>query len=181
MKELPVRKNVRLHDYDYSKAGCYYITICVKDRHELLGRVVGAITNRPNQDANTVQVELTEYGHIIEQTIIGIPVYYPYVSVDKYTIMPNHIHILFTFRYSEMWIDGGNERNLDKDGRLIIAPTTLSNVVRQFKRHVTREIGFSMWQKSFHDRIIRNETEYQRVWRYIDENPARWADDVYHQ
>lgn len=46
-KELPVRKNIRLKDYDYSQNGCYFITMCVKDRHEMLGKIVGAIDNRP--------------------------------------------------------------------------------------------------------------------------------------
>jgi len=50
MKELPARKPNRLKDYDYSQNGYYFITICVKDRHEMLGKIntnVGAIINRP--------------------------------------------------------------------------------------------------------------------------------------
>ena len=45
-KELPVRKNIRLKEYDYSSAGYYFVTICVKDRHEMLGKVVGTTAPR---------------------------------------------------------------------------------------------------------------------------------------
>lgn len=63
-KELPVRKNIRLKSYDYSQSGNYFITIYVKDRHEMLGKIVGAITNRPEDT-----VQLSEYGRETETAI----------------------------------------------------------------------------------------------------------------
>ena len=167
MEMLPERKNIRLKAYDYSQAGCYFITICVKDRREMLGKIdVGAIINRP---FSPVRVTLSEYGIVTDNVIHEIPVHCPHVSVDQYTIMPNHIHLLLT-----LWHD-------DDPGRLIIAPTNVSTVVQQFKRRVSKLIGFSIWQKSFHDHIIRSEADYQRTWRYIDENPARWIEDDYYE
>jgi len=81
--------------------------------------------------------------------------------------MPNHIHMIVAIN----------------SGRLVIAPTqatpNLSTIIKQFKTAVTKQIGFSLWQKSYHDHIIRNEDEYQRIWQYIDENPARWDEDEY--
>jgi hypothetical protein len=53
-------------------------------------------------------------------------------------------------------------------------------MVQGFKGAVTRKIGYSIWQRSFHERIIRNEAEYQRIWQYVDNNPARWAEDEYY-
>ncbi len=148
--ELPKRKIIRLKGYDYSQKGAYFITICVKDRYELLGTIgVGAIINRP---------VLSKHGIICENAINEISNHYPMVTVDSYVVMPNHIHMI---------------------GRLIIAPT-VSAIVQQMKRYVSKQIGFSLWQKSFHDHIIRDEDEYKKIWRYIDENPARWAEDCYY-
>jgi len=64
-------------------------------------------------------------------------------------------------------------------GRQNAAPT-LSQIIGQWKRAVSINAGFSLWQKSFHDHIIRSEAEYQRISQYIDQNPARWAEDEYY-
>ena len=159
LKSLPTRKNIRLKNHDYSRNGVYFITICVKDKHPLLWeqKVVGAITNRP---------PLSEYGTIVENAINNISYHYPMVDVSKYVIMPNHVHII-------MIITGKQEH-----GRLIIAPTT-SVVVKQMKRYVSKLIGFSFWQKSYHDHIIQNQEEYNQIWQYIDDNPAKWKEDDY--
>ena len=157
--ELPKRKSMRLKDYDYSQNGVYFITICVKNRHEMLWKnmPVGAIINRP---------PLSEYGLIVEGAVNEIPAHYPIIVVDKYVVMPNHVHIILI-------VGEGN------GGRLIIAPT-ISTVIQQIKRAVSKQIGFPFWQKSYHDHIIRNETEYQKIWQYIDTNPQNWADDCYY-
>ena len=175
-----MRKNIRLKNYDYSQDGLYYITICVKGRHEILGTVtVGAIinrpqianhtqiVNRPQPDIRVPRVELSECGRIADQAINGIEKHYPYVSVDKYIIMPDHLHMILALRNN-----GGG-------GRLIIAPTSVSFVVQQLKRCVSKQVGSSIWQKSFHEHVIRSEPEYQEIWKYIDENPRRWADGRY--
>lgn len=81
--------------------------------------------------------------------------------------MPNHIHLIVLITASN-------------DGRTQFAPT-VSRMVKQFKGAVSKEIGHSIWQKSFHDRIIRNEAEYQKIWRYIEENPLKWELDKYYQ
>ena len=182
LKECSIRKSVRLKDYDYSQAECYFITVCVKDKHGLLGRVVGAIINRPQTNINIASVELSEHGYIVDNAIKDISTHYPYVSIDKYINMPNHIHTLLGIRYSEVNLDGKTERYWQGDGRLLIAPTTSSNIVRQFKSHMSKEIGFSIWQKSYHDHIIRNRSEYQLIWKYVDENPLNFSgDEYYHQ
>ena len=156
MKELPVRKNIRLKGYDYSRAGAYFVTICVQDGHEMLGNVVGATApGRPF-------VTLTPLGICVNETIQianknG-------VKIDKYVIMPNHIHMIVCLHGSA----GDRGRS------------PLQHVVRNIKSYVTKWAGFSPWQKSFHDRMIRDEAEYQRISQYIDENPARWKEDCYY-
>jgi len=57
---------------------------------------------------------------------------------------------------------------------------TIPRLIRSFKTVITKEIGFSLWQTSYHDRLIRDEAEYQRIWKYIDQNPANWEHNPYH-
>ncbi|MCL1857768.1 MAG: hypothetical protein FWF92_00865 [Oscillospiraceae bacterium] len=162
MGDLPQRKKNRLDNYDYSKNGAYFITICVKNKHELLGVIdVKAIINRP-------QIQLSEYGAIVDESIKKIPIHYPQIEIDKYVIMPNHIHII-------LFINNDNN-----NGRLIIAPTNVSIVVKELKRCVSKQLGFSLWQKSFYDHIIRDMQDYQIKWHYIDKNPEKWAEDEYY-
>ena len=162
MADLPQRKKNRLDNYDYSENGAYFITICIKNKHEMLGRIdVGAINNRP-------QIQLSEYGIIVDASIKLISIHYPQIEVDKYVIMPNHIHIILFIN------------NDDVNGRLLIAPTSVSIVVKEFKRHVSKQIGFSLWQKSFYDHIIRDKQDYQTKWNYIDKNTEKWAEDEYY-
>ena len=158
MNDIPMRKSNRLAGYDYSSAGCYFVTICVKDKRELLWAPtpVGARIARP---------PLSKTGEIINSAIENIPRIYDHVKVDKYVIMPNHIHLILV-------IDS-------KNGRAVRAPT-ISTIINQTKGYVTKQIGYSIWQKLFHDHIIRNEVEYQKIWQYIDENPRTWTEDCYY-
>jgi REP element-mobilizing transposase RayT len=162
--ELPVRKHPRLKGYDYSQNGMYFITLCVKDRHEMLGTIVGRdVRNAP-------PVQLSEYGVIADKHINNINAKNKGVFIDKHLIMPNHIHMIIAVQNDET----GAMRTSRPTN------TVIPSIMRSFKGIVTKEIGFSLWQRSFHDRIIRNEAEYQRIYQYIEENPAHWQDDDYH-
>jgi REP element-mobilizing transposase RayT len=160
MMDLPHRKPNRLKNFDYSQNGAYFITICVKDRNELLWNV-GVRIARPQDN-----IALSEYGIIIDAAIQKIPEHYPCVSVDKYVIMPNHIHIILMLS--------------NHNGRAMRAPT-IATIINQMKGYVSKLLGFSLWQKSYHDHIIRNEQEYQEIWRYIDENPLNWEEDCFYK
>lgn len=140
--DLPKRKNIRLNDYNYSSNGAYFITICTKNKENLLWKNVGANCVRPLD-----QLPLSKIGIVIENEIYKLNTVYENIKVDKYQIMPNHIHLII-FIYE------------DSNGRTQFAPT-ISRIIKQFKGSITKQIGFSIWQKSFYDRIIRNEKEYQ--------------------
>lgn len=157
--ELPKRKPNRLPDYNYSSPGAYFITICTKDRKCIFWERVGASIARPQKP------RLTSWGKIVDAAINKIPFCYPAISVDHYVIMPNHVHLLLQI-------------NTDKDGRAMLAPT-ISKIVQQLKGIVTKQIGFSVWQKLFHDHVIRGEQDYLKIWEYIDNNPLRWEDDCF--
>lgn len=81
--------------------------------------------------------------------------------------MPNHIHLILRIR--------------EADGRMISAPTkAVPIVIGQMKRATSKCAGASLWQKGFHDHIIRSESTYLRIWNYIDANPAKWSEDRYY-
>ena len=157
MDSLPKRKQNRLTGYDYSQPGCYFVTICSRDREHLFGCVVGAdVLIGPH-------VQLSEVGAIVEQTISQIP------SVDKYIVMPNHVHILLRLPVANNGPMGTS------------APTqSVPWIVRYLKRTVTMACGKTVWQRGYHDHIIRSEADYLRIWDYIDTNPAKWREDCYY-
>ena len=97
------------------------------------------------------------------RTIENIPVHFQGVSVDKYVIMPNHIHAILVLE----------------------GETNLATVIGQYKSAVTKEIHvwnphMKVWQTSFHDHIIRNQEDYARICSYIDTNPSRWMEDCFY-
>ena len=86
--ESPKRKPTRLKGYDYSSPGMYFLTICVKDRKQLLGKIVGG------GDFDAPQMLLSEYGQILDKNIKLMNEKYPHIKIDKYVIMPNHFHLI---------------------------------------------------------------------------------------
>ena len=112
MKELPVRKGIRLKGYDYSSAGYYFITMCVEGGHQLLWEEesnVGARNARP----------LSRIGETVKTAIENIPKFYANTVIDKYVIMPNHIHMIIALNEGE-------------SGRAMRAPT-ISRIINQMK------------------------------------------------
>ncbi len=157
--ELQKRKFIRLKGYDYSSNGAYFVTICTQNRECLFGEIVG-------DDAHIVpNIILSEIGMVVQRYINSI------AGIEKYVIMPNHVHLIIFISRNEdgtMWAS---------------SPTTTQSIpqlIKSFKTLVTKQIGYSIWQRSFHDHIIRNEKEYQKIWEYIDTNPQKWEDDMYH-
>jgi REP element-mobilizing transposase RayT len=156
---LPRRKRTRMQGYDYSRSGYYFLTICVKDRIKALGEIVGAASCRPG-------ITLSDYGEIAKAWMYKIEEKYPSAKVENGVVMPNHVHMILSLRAT---------------GRHDAAPT-VSSIMGYYKYQTTKEINIpNFWQRSFHDHIIRNEASFQYIWRYIDENPARWVDDCYYE
>ena len=157
----PVRKKLRLQNYDYSGNGAYFITICTRNRQPLLWKEehVGAAIGRPQNPADC----LSACGKTVDAAIQEIPGHYPGVCVEKYVVMPNHVHMLLQI-------------GADDAGRALRAPT-ISTLINQLKGAASKRCGESIWQKSYYDHIIRDEQDYLAVWKYIDENPLKWQED----
>ena len=158
--ELPKRKPNRLKDFDYSQPNAYFITICTKNKEMLFGENVGASIARPED------VRLSKYGKIVVEAIEKISTIYPVITVDNYVVMPNHIHLLMQI-------------HSDSSGRAMLAPT-ISIVIQQMKGYATKKIGRSIWQKLFHDHVIRDEKGYLKIWNYIEGNPSKWEEDCFY-
>ena len=144
--DFPKRKNIRIPNFDYNMSGAYFITICVKDRKPILSDIVG-------DDAHIVP---RKYGDIIEKYIRNVP------EIEKYVIMPDHIHMII---------------RIDNNGTMRASSPTnnVINIVRSLKTLTTKEIGVSIWQRSYYDHVIRNQTDYNEIWEYIENNPKSWV------
>ena len=155
------RKHPRLKGYDYGKAGGYFITFCTKDREHLLSDIVGRGALAPPE------VVLREPGMILDTLIQNAPKVYPGVVMEKYVIMPNHVHLLI--RIAE-----------EEDGGAGAPRPTVPQIVGGLKSLTRRRTGRPLWQTSFYDHVIRDEADYLRIWNYIDTNPGKWQEDEYY-
>ena len=152
-----------MQGFDYSQSRAYFITICTKNRKNILSKIVGEGSPLPR---------LSHYGEIIDRYIQKIPKKFPEASVDHYVIMPNHIHMLLSI--------------MEINGRGDPSPTA-DTIMGWFKYQSTKEInkirgsaGEKIFQRSFYDHIIRNRDDYNEIARYIYENPSRWYyDELY--
>ena len=149
------RKLNRLSGYDYSAAGAYFITICVKNMVCTFGEII--------KDS----MELNELGKIVNHTWVDLPNHYKNIELSEFVIMPNHIHGIIHIIENK-----------------ITPAKPLSEVIRGFKTFSSRRINETnpkekfQWQKSYYDRIIRNEREYSLIQTYILNNPRNWNDQL---
>ncbi len=157
MKKLQNRKRMRLKEFDYSQSGYYFVTICIKNRREFFSEIVGA------------KSVLNEFGKIIDEVWNNLPKYYK-VILDYYVIMPDHIHAIIILD-NTITLEGENENH----------QKSLSDIIGKFKSFTTKRIRQLLenkyefeWQKSFFDRIIRNEKELYNIRSYIQNNPLKW-------
>lgn len=168
--DFPDRKRLRLKNFDYGSNNFYFVTICVKNKEPLLSNILvgddAHIVPRKGQ-VFPKRIVLKPYGKIAEKHILRINTMYQNAYIEKYIIMPNHIHML-------VFIDRYDNVKKNDDGTMrASSPTDLSTVVRTFKTMVTREIGQSIWQRSFYDEIIKNETHFQNAWNYVAFNALK--------
>jgi len=174
-QDLPQRKHPRLKEYDYSQQGAYFITICTQDRRCLLSHIVG----RGLAPAETAEVKYTVFGRIAEQQLLLLEQRYSHLKIDKYVIMPDHIHAILILK--ETAGARGPRNELVSFGVRSPRPT-LTDIVCAYKSLTTRECirnGFSgkLFQTSFYEHIIRDDRDYDEVTKYISENPMRRQND----
>ncbi len=150
----PSRKNNRLETFDYSQNGAYFVTICVQDRKPLLSRI----------ENEYEEPTLTVFGEIVQEYVQAISVRFSVVRVDRYILMPDHIHLLVSIEH------GTGDPS-----------PTLGEVVGWLKYQITKAInlqratpGERVFQRSYYDHVIRNKEDYDATWEYIENNPTAW-------
>ena len=166
MKE---RKKIRLPEYDYGQNGCYFVTVCTQDKAWYFGRpndVGAAPCGRPDPAAE-----------LAERWLLKIEDKYPGVKIDKYVVMPNHIHAMIRIGNSEAGGHAGPPLPQIMDWYKTMTTNQYMRLVRRGQLPPFRK---KLWQRSYHDHIIRDENDFLLHWNYIESNPARWAEDQYY-
>lgn len=167
-KNIYRRKSIRLKGWDYSKEGLYFITICTKNKECLFGSVQNGT------------MELNEIGWIADQYWKEIPKHYHHVKLHEFILMPNHLHGIIQIVSQYNADDDYNAPQTRKFGNPI--PGSISTIINQYKSSVKRwcnQNGYEnfKWQSRFHDHIIGSTEEFNRIERYIRNNPMNWHND----
>jgi REP element-mobilizing transposase RayT len=186
----------RLKNFDYSNNGAYFVTICTQDRQCFFGEILDRVET-PFMASQ--EINYSKLGKIAAKYWEQIPNHFLFVSLGEYVVMPNHVHgiIMIDNLLNDNRRDVDLSRlNLDTDAMNGVATTSkimiknnpmqqqnLSKVIRWYKGRITFEVRktnpFFAWQSRFHDRIIRNQDEYNRISDYIKHNPLNWKEDDY--
>ncbi len=151
--------------WDYGQNGVYFITICTHNREHYFGKVIAD------------EMQLSDIGRIASECWMQIPYYFPFVTLDAFIVMPNHVHGIII-------IDKDKPSTSDTENKFQPQSQNLASIVRGYKTGVTikaRNIHADFkWQPRFHEHIIRNGTSYNIIADYIVNNPLRWAKDKFH-
>ncbi|MBI5876936.1 MAG: transposase [Chloroflexi bacterium] len=161
------RRSIRAQGYDYTQAGGYFVTICTHNRASLFGAIVDGVM-RPNA-AGTVAADSWAW----------LATQYPYVMLDEWIIMPNHLHAIIVL---DDVMPGGSRAAPTASSPVIRKP--LGQLVGAFKTVSAKQIngqrntpGAPVWQRNYYEHIIRNDKELNAIRRYVADNPAQWALD----
>jgi len=185
------RRSIRLKGYDYSQAGAYFVTAVTWQRSCLFGEILAG------------EMKLNDYGEIVLNWWNQTPVHFPIVETGAFVVMPNHIHGIIVITGHDGIVPApNNDQTNNFQARRGTVPVpdafppmgertsplrtpTLGQIVAYFKYQSTKEMNAldgsgrvtRFWQRNYYEHIIRNEREMDRIWRYIESNPSRWADD----
>jgi len=180
---LRTRKPTRQPGIDYTRPGFYFVTICTKEKEDVLGKIDGETIN------------LNELGRIVHKCWLVLPDHYRCCRLHEFVIMPNHVHGIIEIVGGpgvgqDSHVGAGlRPARLDKSAIYTRPshssphPASLSEIIRAFKTFSARAInqkfpdGLFQWQRSFHDRVIRDKGELIAIGRYIVQNPLHWAED----
>ena len=147
------RKKLRLEQYDYSSHGAYFVTVCTHERAELFGEA-----GQPSEVADKMK-EVFEA--VLEK--------YTYMRCPQYVVMPNHLHALIVIEDMK----NVSDKSIAEFMRSFKSQSTVE-YIRMVKAGKAKPFEGKLWQRSYYDHVIRNEQDFQEVWKYIAENPLRW-------
>jgi putative transposase len=180
---VPRRKQIRLKEYDYSRPGAYFVTICTQEKSNVFGDISGE------------EMRLNMVGHIAEQCWKEMPEHFGNIGLDQFVVMPNHVHGIIII-FDDPITDGKQTVGDGPVGATSRRPNTgagrprtyqkptLGQMVAYFKYQSAKRIneirgtpGTPFWQRGYYDHIIRDEQSLTRIRDYIVQNPWRWGKD----
>ena len=173
------RRSIRLKEYDYAQPGAYFVTVVTQGRECLFGDIVDG------------ELRLSDAGRMVDDALVGLPLYYDIVAIDTHIVMPNHIHAIIVINAhvgaglvpALGFVRAGQPQRVAPTGR------SLAAIVGRFKSMTTKAyirgvVGEAwpsfegrVWQRNYYEHVIRNEVELQTTRCYIMNNPTRWPDD----
>ena len=159
--------------YDYGQSGMYFVTICTQNRIRYFGEII-----LPAGDWDSAELYPSPQAQIVQVCWLQISSRFPFVSLDAFVVMPDHIHGLLLF-------DKPNEQASSLNYQNAFGPQrdNLAAVIRGFKSGVSalaKKKGLTFdWQSRFHDRGGRNDVELKKIQHYITNNPARWKHEQF--
>lgn len=183
------RRSIRLRDFDYARAGAYFVTLCVQGRECLFG------------DVEAGRMVLNDAGEMVRLAWEELPQRYPNLVLDQSMVMPNHFHgILFLTDFRTEFRDhhgrgepcvrpfapDGSTKGDHKDRPYGTAPGSVGRIIQAFKSLSTVEYARAvnhqnlppfpgrLWQRNYYERVIRNDDELHQAREYIAANPSRW-------
>ena len=179
------RRSIRLKGYDYSQSGLYFITLCVVDRICVFGNIVDG------------KMQLNDIGRLVEEEWLNtINIRKGDVRLHNYIVMPNHFHAIIEICECMDECDSSQILNTDNVGecekgecekgecdsplRMKSPSKTVGAIVRGFKGAVSRQLGYSVWQRNYYEHIIRTGESYRQISDYIVNNPTKWQDDKFY-
>jgi len=193
--EIHHRKSIRLRGYDYSAPCRYFVTICAQEKACLFGGIASG------------QIELNNYGRIVENVWKELPLQFPLVELDRFVVMPNHFHAIAVIvdprakrvgagfprpdsEQSETGVGAGFPRPMSQvlnRGGENPPLRALGDVIRWFKYESTKRInelrgmaGWRIWQRNYYEHIILSDQSYRKIREYIADNPKNWVKDKLH-
>jgi putative transposase len=173
------RRSIRLKGYDYTQPGAYFVTICAYQRDEIFGEVVNG------------KIQLSSLGKIVGEEWFRSAEIRKEIQLfeDEFVVMPNHGHGIV--RIVETAGADGVRPNMERAHGMRPnavpqrTPRSLGSFIAGFKASVTsrakHELNITgIWQRNYHEHIIRDEMDFNNIWNYIDTNPLHWQEDQLH-
>ncbi len=184
----------RLRGWNYANNGHYFITMVTANREPLFGNI------------NNGEMHLNDIGQIVNDQFFKSFEMRQELFLGSFVLMPNHLHAIIILDKTNCTDDSTVEthgraslqqsqtpQEPSTPQKLQRQPKSISSFVAGFKSATIKQIddwidtkGLSMekfnrnnplWQANYHDHIIRDNLEYQRIMNYIDNNPTNWDAD----
>jgi REP-associated tyrosine transposase len=171
-KQEPRRRPLRLAGFDYSQPANYFVTICTQGKKCTFGYVSGT------------KMRLNSAGIAVQEALFDLPKRFPPVIPRELVVMPNHLHAIVGLTRPIQPSKAGTASSAPTGETCTPSHPTLGDIIRAFKSISAIEInrilgrrGEAVWQRNYYEHIVRNVEEYDRIRKYILENPSHWHDD----